>query len=140
MQGSTRLMVEHFVRALGGLGVQVMQFDLAHADIGKLAMSLVDAATVVIGTPTVAGGPHPQAAYAAYLVNMIKPKTKWATVIGSFGWGGRTVEKLQGMLGSLDAEFLEPVLVKGLPREADFGALDTLAQTIYDNHCALEGR
>jgi len=140
MHGSTRLMVEHFVRALGGLGVQVMQFDLAHADIGKLAMSLVDAATVVIGTPTVAGGPHPQAAYAAYLVNMIKPKTKWATVIGSFGWGGRTVEKLQGMLGSLDAEFLEPVLVKGLPREADFGALDTLAQTIYDNHCALEGR
>jgi flavorubredoxin len=138
MHDSTRLMVEHFVRALGGLGVQVMQFDLAHADIGKLAMSLVDAATVIIGTPTVLGGPHPQAAYAAFLVNALKPKAKWATVIGSFGWGGRTVEKLQGMLGSVDAEFLEPVLVKGLPREADYGALDTLAQTVYDKHCALK--
>ena len=115
-----------------------MQFDLAHADIGKLAMSLVDAATVVIGTPTVVGGPHPQAAYAAYLVNMLKPKAKWATVIGSFGWGGRTVEKLQGMLGSLDAEFLEPVLAKGLPREEDYRALDTLAQAICDNHGTLK--
>ena len=35
------------------------QFDLTDSDIGKLAMSLVDAATIVIGTPTVLAGPHP---------------------------------------------------------------------------------
>jgi flavorubredoxin len=47
MHGSTRKMVEYFVGALAQRGVTVKQFDLAVTDIGKLAMALVDAATVV---------------------------------------------------------------------------------------------
>ena len=39
-------------------------------------MSLVDAATIVIGTPTVLTGPHPLAAHAAFLANALKPKAK----------------------------------------------------------------
>jgi len=59
MHGSTRKMAEYFVGALAQRGVTVKQFDLAVTDIGKLAMALVDATTVVIGTPTVLAGPHP---------------------------------------------------------------------------------
>jgi flavorubredoxin len=134
MHGSTRLMVEHFLEALVSCGVTVHQFDLAGGDIGKLAMLLVDAATVVIGTPTVLAGPHPEAAYAAVLANALRPKTKFATIIGSFGWGGKTVETLTGLLPNLKVEVLEPVLAKGYPREADFQALDRLAETIAAKH------
>ncbi|MEA1959119.1 MAG: FprA family A-type flavoprotein, partial [Chloroflexota bacterium] len=67
MHDSTRKMVEHLVGALAHRGVTVKQFDLAVTDIGKLAMALVDAATTVIGTPTVLAGPHPNVAYAAIL-------------------------------------------------------------------------
>jgi len=38
-------------------------------DIGKLAMDLVDAATIILGTTTILAGPHPYAAYAAFLAN-----------------------------------------------------------------------
>jgi len=134
MWGSTRKMVEHLVGALAQRGVTVKQFDLTVTDIGKLAMALVDTATVVIATPTVLAGPHPNAAYAAFLANALRPKFKFVSIIGSYGWGGKTVEQLAAMIPNLKVEVLEPVLCKGLPREADFKALDRLADTIAQKH------
>ena len=55
-------MVNYLVAALVEKGVRVELFNLAVTDIGKLAMALVDAATLVVGTPTVLAGPHPYAA------------------------------------------------------------------------------
>ena len=103
-------------------------------DIGELAQSLVDAATIVIGTCTVLKGPHPLAANAAFVTNALKPKAVCATVVGSYGWGGKTVEKLVDMLGDLKLELFEPVLCKGMPRKEDYAALDKLAQAIADEH------
>ena len=134
MHGSTREMVKHFVEALVQRGVRVKQFDLTVTDIGKLAMELVDAATVVIGTPTVLAGPHPNVIYAAFLANALRPKLRFVSIIGSYGWGGRAVEQLAAMLPNLKVEILEPVLCKGLPREADFDSLDNLAATIAARH------
>ncbi|MBI4284285.1 MAG: FprA family A-type flavoprotein [Chloroflexi bacterium] len=134
MHGSTRLMVEHFVSALAERGVTVQQFDLVATDIGKLAISLVDAATIVIGTPTFLVGPHPAIASAAALANLVRPKVKFLSVIGSYGWGSKAVEQLTGMLSNIKAEVLPPVIVRGLPREADYKALDNLADTIAHKH------
>jgi flavorubredoxin len=134
MHGSTRKMVAYFVEALARRGVTVKQFDLTVTDIGKLAMALVDAATVVIGTPTVLAGPHPNAVYAAFLANALRPNLKFASIIGSYGWGGKTVEQLVGILPNLKVELLEPVLIKGYPREADLKALDSLAEVIAQKH------
>lgn len=134
MHGSTRKMVEYLVEALTERGVTVKQFDLTATDIGKLAMALVDAATVVIGTPTVLAGPHPNVVYAVFLANALRAKVKFVSVIGSYGWGGKTVEQLAGMIPNLKAEVLEPVLSNGSPKEADFKALDKLANTIAQKH------
>ena len=134
MHGSTRKMVEHLVGALAQRGVTVKQFDLAVTDIGKLAMALVDAATVVIGAPTVHAGPHPNVAYATILANALRPNLKFISIIGSYGWGGKTVEQLAALIPNLKVDILEPVLCKGFPREADFKALDNLAATIAEKH------
>ena len=134
MHGSTRAMVEYFVAALIERGITVKQFNLAKTDIGKLAIALVDAATIVIGTPTVLVGPHPNVVYAGYLANALRPKLKFASIIGSYGWGGRMVERITGMLSNLKVELLKPVVVKGYPREEDFKALDNLADEILNRH------
>jgi flavorubredoxin len=134
MHGSTRLMVNHLVEALIENGMTVKQFDLTVTDIGKLAMELVDAATIVLGVPTVLAGAHPNVVYAAFLANALKPKTKFAAIIGSYGWGGKTVEQLTGLIPNLKVEVLGTVLCKGLPREADYKALDELAANIARKH------
>ena len=134
MHESTRQMVDRFVSALVEKGVGVEQFNLVDTDIGKLAMALIDAATIVIGTPTILAGPHPYAAYAAFLANALRPKVKFLSIIGSYGWGGKTVEVLAGMIPNLKVEVIDPVLCKGVPSEDDFKALDTLAAAIAEKH------
>jgi flavorubredoxin len=134
MHGITRRMVAYLVEALTRRGVTVKQFDLAVSDIGKLAGALVDAATIVIGTPTVLTGPHPAVAYATILANALKPKAKFASVIGSYGWGGKAVEQIAGMIPNLKVELLSPVYCQGAPKEAEYQALDNLAATIAQKH------
>ncbi len=134
MHDSTRRMVEHLVTELMDKGVGVKQFNLASVDIGKLAISTVDAATIVIGSPTVLVGPHPAAAYAALLINALRPKTRFVSVVGSFGWAGKMVDQFKGLMANLKAEFVEPVVAKGHPRDEDYHNLDALATRIYDLH------
>jgi flavorubredoxin len=134
MHGSTAKMVDHFTGALIDRGVTVKRYDLTAVDIGKMAMSLVDAATIVVGTSTVLAGPHPLAAYATFLANALRPNIKFVSIIGSYGWGGKTVDILAGMITNLKAEVLEPVICKGFPEKQDFEALDKLANSIAEKH------
>jgi len=134
MHDSTNRMVDHLTSNLVENGVRVELFNLTVTDIGKLAMALVDAATIVLGTPTVLAGPHPLAAYAAFLANALRPKAKFLSIIGSYGWGGKTVETLAGMIPNLKVEVLDPVLCRGVPSESDYAALDRLASTIVQKH------
>jgi flavorubredoxin len=140
MHDSTRLMVDHLTTALVDRGVAVERFDLTTIDLGELASSLVHAGTIVLGTPTVLTGPHPLAAHAAFVANALRPRAKYATVIGSYGWAGKTVDTLAGLMGKLKVEFLEPVLVKGMPRAEAYAALDALADTIAEKHQDLAPR
>jgi flavorubredoxin len=134
MHGSTQKMVEYLAAQLVSKGVRVELFNLAVTDIGKLAMALVDAATVVVGTCTLLAGPHPLAAYATFLANALRPKVEFLSIVGSYGWGGKAVGTLAGMIPNLKVEVLPPVLCKGLPGEADFKALEELAAAITDRH------
>jgi len=134
MHGSTLEMVNHLKKALESKGVEVKTFDLVGIDIGELAMELVDAATVVLGTSTVLTGPHPQAFLASYLLRALRPKTRFLSVIGSFGWATKALDMIGDLLSPLKAEIIEPVIIKGLPDDEGFKSLDDLAQKIADKH------
>jgi len=137
MHGSTEKMVNYFIDALMKREITVKPFNLTKTDIGELAMALVDAATIVIASPTVLVGPHPLVAYATYLVNALRPKSKFVSVIGSYGWGGKMVEQITEMLTNLKAEVLEPVVIRGYPTEEDFNTLDNLADKILEKHKSM---
>ncbi|MDY6880918.1 MAG: FprA family A-type flavoprotein [Thermodesulfobacteriota bacterium] len=134
MHGSTRQMVDYLVASLVERGVNVEKFNLAVSDIGKVATTLVDAATIIVGTPTVLAGPHPLAAHGVFLVNALRPKARFLSIVGSYGWGGKTIEVLSGMIPNLKVEVLEPVLSKGMPKEKDRKSLEKLAETISRKH------
>jgi len=137
MHGSTQKMVDYLVSALAERGVKVHLFDLAVTDIGKLAIALVDAAIIVVGTPTVHIGPHPAVFYASHLANALRPKLRYASIIGSYGWSSKAIEQIAGLIPNLKVEILEPVLCRAYPRAETFAALDKLASTIADRHAKL---
>ncbi|MCU0637235.1 MAG: FprA family A-type flavoprotein [Methanothrix sp.] len=134
MHGSTRIMADHLGDALISRDVEVRRIDLTNYDLGEFAGSLVDAATVVIGTPTILAGAHPLAIYAATLARALRPKTRYASIIGSFGWGGKMLEQITEALFGLDIQFLDPVVARGRPKESDLLALDRLADEIAALH------
>jgi flavorubredoxin len=135
--GSTTKMVDHLVAALVEQGVKVHQFDLPVTDIGKLAIALVDAATIILGTPTIHVGPHPAVFYAAHLANALRPKARFASVIGSYGWNSKAVEQIAALIPDLKVELLTPVLAKGHPGGPDYAELDRLAAEVGERHRAL---
>ena len=137
MHHSTRKMVEHLSEALIEKGLDLRLFNLTHADTGEITKELVDAATLVLASPTVLVGPHPSVVYAAYLVNAIRPKIRHLAVIGSYGWGGKMLESIQGLITSIKPELLPPVIVKGLPGAEVFQQLDQLADAIEERHKRL---
>ena len=138
MYKSTGIMVHYLADKLMEKGVKVTPFNLTETDLGELAVSLVDATTIVFGASMVLAGPHPAAVYAATIINALRPKAKFVSTIGSFGWavqqGEKMDEQIMALMPTVKAEKLSPVLIKGRPSEAAFSKLDSLAQEIFNKH------
>lgn len=137
MHESTQLMVDYFVEGLMDRHVPVQPFNLITADMGEIVIELVDAATVILGSPAVLAGAHPAAIYCAALMNAQRPKTRYLGIIGSYGWGSKLVEQLTSLVSNVKAEMFEPVLSKGMPREEIYASLDELADNILAKHQQL---
>ena len=100
-------------------------------------MTLVDAESIILGSSMVLACPHPMAANIAYLANVLRPKAKFASFVGSYGWGGNLFGKLQELLSGLKLEIIEPLLVKGKPKTEDFEKLDVMAEEFIKKHNEL---
>jgi len=119
MHDSVKKMTALIRSELEAQKVKVKVLNLEETDSGEIAMELVDAHTVLLGTPTVLGGAHPAAAYAAILLNAVRPKIKYLGFYGSFSWGGRAPDQLASMVTTIKPEMFPPLMVKGLPLPED---------------------
>jgi flavorubredoxin len=105
--------------------------------MGEVALDLVDATTMVIASPTVLTGPHPSVIYATYLANALRPKLKFVSVMGSYGWGGRMLDQITGMISTLKVDIISPLIIKGFPKEEDYKKIDEMADEIASQHKKL---
>lgn len=137
MYGSVGEMAEYLKEKLVKKGISVFLYDIIRGNLGDLAINLVDATTVVMGASMVLAAPHPAAVNVAYLASVLKPKFKYVSMIGSYGWGGKLFEKIVETLAPLKPELLSTVQVKGKPKKDDFIALDNLAEEIFQKHKEL---
>ncbi|MDD2440839.1 MAG: hypothetical protein PHG76_01900, partial [Eubacteriales bacterium] len=128
--------VERLAVKLSAQGLSIICRDLGQQpdslslETGHFIMDLVDAAAVILATPTVLGGPHPNMAYAALIANAVRPKTRFMTLVGSFGWATQVEKVMESLTSSIKAERLDSVLVKGLPTAEDMARLDALAEDL----------
>jgi flavorubredoxin len=137
MHGSTQKMVQFLMELLIQHDIHVEPFNLIEADFGEVAMSLVDATTLIFASPAFLVGPHPKMIYAASMVNALKPKARYAAIIGSYGWGNKMVDGLAAILSGLKIEYLTSVLAKGIPTNQTFSELELLAKEITDKHKSI---
>ncbi|RMF07159.1 FprA family A-type flavoprotein, partial [Candidatus Woesearchaeota archaeon] len=134
MHDTTRQMAFFLGNELIKRGVEVHLFNLEHPDIGELAMASVNARTIVIASPTVLTGAHPNASYAALLLNELRPKARFLAVIGSYGWGGTMAQQIKSAMSHLKAEWVGEVLAKSHNHAEMFAPLEELADNIRERH------
>ena len=137
MYNSTMEMIDRLAEKLNAEGIETFKFDIVDDDLGDLAMALVDAATIVMGTSMVLAGPHPMAVNVAYLASVLRPKAKFASLIGSYGWGGKLFDIIVNLLAPLKLDLIEPIQIKGKPTEEDFKKVDEMAKTIFEKHKSI---
>ena len=137
MYGSTEDMIDYLKSELAKHGIESIKHDIITDDLGDLAMALVDGTTIVLGTSMVVAGPHPASVNIAYIASILKPKAKFASFVGSYGWGGNLFGILGDILAKLRLDVIEPVIVKGKPTTDDFKKLDDMVQSIVEKHKSL---
>ena len=135
--GSTRIMAEHLAAELEKQGVEARLFDLVGLPLNDISSSLVDAATIVLGSSVVMAALHPFAVNTAFLLDRIKPKAKFVAVFGSYGWSPGPLKKAAELLPSLKVEVVGAVLAKGHPKDDVLEELGELAGTIAAKHKEL---
>ena len=137
MYGSTKEMIDYLSEKLEEKHIKTLKYDIVRGDLGDLAMGLVDATTMVLGTSMVLAGPHPASVNIAYLAGVLRPKLRIASFVGSYGWAGKLFEPLAECLSKLKLDIIEPIQIKGKLTEGDYKKLDNMVNSIYDKHKAL---
>jgi len=119
MWNSTEKMIWPMVETLASEDVEVALHNLVSSDVGDVAKDLVDSKAIVLGAPTVLGGAHPLAVYAAYLVKALKPPAGFGVILSSYGWGGGAVKQIQEILGQTKIEVVGALEINGPPTDKD---------------------
>ncbi|MCL4535638.1 MAG: FprA family A-type flavoprotein [Bacteroidetes bacterium] len=130
MWSSTATLAQEVADAASAEGVEVIPRNLQVADLSHVACDLVDASALVVGSPTVLGGPHPAVAQAMTLIKAIRPRLKLAAAFGSYGWSGGAVKAIGDMAKAAGMETVDTLEVKGRPHEADLAAARALGRRV----------
>lgn len=86
MWGSTEALARRLTELIAGSGVEVRPYRITKSDTTEVLKEILDAAVVLIGSPTLNGCVYWSiAGFLAYLKGL-KPAGKKAAVFGSYGW------------------------------------------------------
>jgi flavorubredoxin len=132
--GSTEVMANRLKEALEQRGVQVEMKNLIGLPLNELAGVLTDAATIVLGSSVIMAALHPLAFNTAFLLDRLKPKAKFAAIIGSYGWSPGPLKKAAELFPSWKVDVVGSVIAKGHPGDEIMAELDALADTIAARH------
>jgi len=122
LHGATRIMSDYFVDALIARGIGVKRFDLTNSDTGDLAEAT--------GGCSNGSHRHTYNSRRSSSPGTFMPPSSPMPPCGRnkvclhqsalFGWGGKMLEQITLALPNLKLQFLDPVVAKGHPKEADF--------------------
>lgn len=119
MWGSTEKLIEALLSAIESENIEATSLNLASLELGRLAEEIVDSAGIVIGSPTIHGGSHPEVHHIVHLLRKLNPPTKYIGFVESHGWAPAAVSEMREMLGGLPAEDVGAVEIEGAPLKED---------------------
>jgi flavorubredoxin len=103
--------------AEGGVSPKVMSLTASHRS--DVAMEILDAGALIVGSPTINNQLFPTVADCLTYLKGLKPKNLIGAAFGSYGWSGESVKYLEAELDAMKIERVATSLkVKYVPDDA----------------------
>ncbi len=120
MWQSTSMMAGAIGEGLAGKGLDVKLLHLDASHRSDVAMELLDAGLLVVGSPTLNNQLYPSIADAMTYIKGLRPKNKLGCAFGSYGWSGEAVKHLEQHLTQMGVELAhEGLKIKYVPNSED---------------------
>jgi flavorubredoxin len=132
MWGSTEKLAHTIAGAFENRGIRSKLFNLQASHISEIMTEVVTSRYLCVGSPTLNGSILPTvAAFLTYLKSL-SPKKRVALAFGSYGWGGQSVDQVQGYLKDSGFELMEPVKTKYVPDKEALSAIRAKVEQMID--------
>ncbi|MEM2098838.1 MAG: FprA family A-type flavoprotein [Candidatus Bathyarchaeia archaeon] len=120
MWGSTDKMARAIAEGVASEGWTAKPLKLRASDLTEVMTEILDAAAVIVGSPTLNNGVFPTVSSFLTYAGGLKPKGKLWGFFGSFGWGGGAVKNMIETAKKFGFDVYEPgVEVKFIPDADD---------------------
>ena len=103
-------MAEAIVDSLGQEGVVAEPMHLRCWHRSDIITEVLDAAAIIIGSPTLNNGLFPTIADFLTYMKGLKPQNKIGAAFGSYGWSGEAVKLITDALKEMHFELIDPGL------------------------------
>ena len=131
MWHSTSLMASAIAEGVAAEGAQAKVMPLAGAHRSDVAAELLDAAALVVGSPTLNQTLLPTVADVLTYLKGLKPRNLVGASFGSYGWGRGAVHELDDALEAMNVELVrEGLRIKYVPDAAALGKCVDLGRTV----------
>ncbi len=132
MYGNTEALTKEMVKGIVSGGVETSVYDLSVSDSSYVVSDALDAAGIVIGTPTMDGIPFPPVLMFVELLKLTRMRNRVSGIVGDFGWSGGAVTQVKKQLETIGFQIMGTVETRGKPRSEDLQKARELGKTIAE--------
>ena len=108
MWHSTEKMAEAIVAGLKEAGISAVPMNLRTWHRSDIITEVLDAAAVIVGSPTLNNGLFPTVSDFLTYMKGLKPKNKIGAAFGSYGWSGESVKIIARELEDMKFKMIDP--------------------------------
>jgi len=110
MWHSTEMMAETIAESIAEEDIEVKVMNLRRWHRSDIMTEMIDAAAVLIGSPTINNGLFPTVSDFLTYMKGLKPKNKIVAAFGSYGWSGEAVKLINKEFEEMKLEVADPGL------------------------------
>jgi len=110
MWHSTEMMAETIAESIAEEDIEVKVMNLRKWHRSDIMTEMIDAAAVLIGSPTINNGLFPTVSDFLTYMKGLKPKNKIVAAFGSYGWSGEAVKLINKEFEEMKLEVADPGL------------------------------
>jgi flavorubredoxin len=108
MWKSTETMANAIAEGISSTGVKVKPIHIRSSHRSDIMTDVLDAAAVVVGSPTLNNQMFPTVADVLVYMKGLKPENKIGGAFGSYGWSGESVKLVAAELAAMKFTMIEP--------------------------------